>query len=88
MQSLLDIIAANRKDLKLKQSLLPALGELVYFISCQEQRLGKTIDHWTMPTLVYVVLIRSIGVSTFFLGFKKQINHNKDNLCYFRRISL
>ena len=35
LQSLLDIISANRKDIKFKQTLLPALGELLYFISCQ-----------------------------------------------------
>lgn len=35
LQSLLDIISANRKDVKFKQALLPALGEILYFISCQ-----------------------------------------------------
>jgi hypothetical protein len=35
LQSLLDIISANRKDAKFKQALFPALGEILYFISCQ-----------------------------------------------------
>ena len=35
MQGLLDIISANRKDVKFKQALLPALGELLHFISTQ-----------------------------------------------------
>jgi len=35
LQSLVDTISANRKDLKFKQALLPALGELLYFIACQ-----------------------------------------------------
>ena len=35
MQSLIDVISANRKDLKFKQALLPALGELIYIVSCQ-----------------------------------------------------
>lgn len=35
IQNLVDIISTNRKDLKFKQALLPALGEIVYFISCQ-----------------------------------------------------
>lgn len=35
MQNLVDLISVNRKDLKFKQALLPALGELIYLISCQ-----------------------------------------------------
>lgn len=67
MQSLVDLISANRKDLKFKQALLPALGELIYLISCQEILLGKSIDVWSVPSLAYVLLIRSIGVRQCFL---------------------
>ena len=67
MQGLLDIIGANRKDVKMKQSLLPALGELVYFLIGQEEKLGRSVDHWAIPSLVYVVLIRSVGVRDRFV---------------------
>jgi len=57
------VIAANRKDTKFKQALLPALGELLYFISCQETLIGKSIDSWSIPSSAYVIIIRSIGVN-------------------------
>lgn len=38
MQNLVDLISANRKDIKFKQALLPALGELIYLISCQVKK--------------------------------------------------
>ena len=63
LQNLLDIISANRKDLKFKQALLPALGELIYFLSHQEDLLGKQIEHWSIPSLAYILIIRSIGVN-------------------------
>lgn len=34
-QTLIDMISANRKDIKLKQALLPTLGELLYAVSLQ-----------------------------------------------------
>jgi hypothetical protein len=88
MQSLLDIIGANRKDIKLKQCLLPALGELVYFLSWQEEKLGTTVDHWTIPSLVYVVLIRSVGVRSvqfrlkyfFIKGAINVVNNDVNNI--------
>lgn len=64
IQGLLDVISNNRKDVKLKQAFLPALGELMYFLSRQEERLGKIVEHWNMPSLAYVILTRSIGVSS------------------------
>jgi len=64
---LLDVISANRKDLKFKQALLPALGELLYFISCQETLIGKSIDSWTIPSSAYVLMIRNIGVNIHYI---------------------
>ena len=62
LQSLIDLISSNRKDAKFKQALLPALGELLYFISRQESQTGKSFETWTIPSLAYVLLIRNIGV--------------------------
>ncbi|CAF0783549.1 unnamed protein product [Brachionus calyciflorus] len=61
IQNLVDVISANRKDLKFKQALLPALGEIIYFICCQEEQLGNPVENWTIPSLAYVLLIRNIG---------------------------
>ncbi len=66
MQGLIEVISNNRKDIKFKQALLPALGELLYFISCQECLLGKSLDSWSVPSLGYVLLIRNIGVCILF----------------------
>jgi hypothetical protein len=35
------MISANRKDIKLKQALLPTLGELLYAVSLQVKKLKK-----------------------------------------------
>lgn len=61
LQGLIDIISSNRKDTKFKQALLPALGELLHFISCQECLLGKSLDNWSVPSLAYILMIRTIG---------------------------
>jgi len=61
LQSLVDIISSNRKDLKFKQALLPALGEMLYFISVQESLLGRPSESWSVPSLAYVLMIRTIG---------------------------
>ena len=58
---MIDQISNNRKDVKFKQALLPALGELLYFISCQECILAKSQDSWPVPSLAYVLMIRTIG---------------------------
>lgn len=63
--NLLEIISANRKDVKFKQVLLPALGELIFFLSCQESLIGKQVDNWTITSSTYVTLIRNIGVRIF-----------------------
>jgi hypothetical protein len=65
LQGLVEIISANRKDYKFKQTLLTALGEVLFLISCQEALLGKSMETWSIPPMVYVVLIRSIGVYLF-----------------------
>jgi serine/threonine-protein kinase ULK4 len=59
---LIDIISNNRKDIKFKQALLPALGELMHFISNQECLLGgKAPEGWSIPSLAFVLMIRTIG---------------------------
>ena len=67
MQSLLDLLAANRKDVKLKQAILPALGEVLCFVSShqqqQQQQQQQQTDNWTVPSLTYVTLLRNLSVS-------------------------
>ena len=61
MQSLLDLLAANRKDVKLKQAILPALGEVLCFVSSHQQQPGT--GNWTVPPLIYATLLRNLSVS-------------------------
>jgi hypothetical protein len=62
LQATLDTISSNRKDLKFKQILLASMGEIIYFIICQELlNNNKLNDNWSIPALCFIVLIRSIG---------------------------
>ena len=82
LQSLIDIISSNRKDAKFKQSLLPALGELMYFIARQEGLIGKIVDTWAVPSLAYVLLIRNIGVNKKATFFTKQFRINENQIVF------
>ncbi|XP_062580885.1 serine/threonine-protein kinase ULK4-like isoform X2 [Saccostrea cucullata] len=55
---LTEVIRENVKNGKLKQGVLPAVGELLYFIAQQEVKQGKTCDNWSVPSMTYTVIIR------------------------------
>lgn len=60
-QNIIGLLQSNRNDIKFKQGLLPALGELIYLISSQEALIGKSIDSWLVPSIAYSTIIRSFG---------------------------
>jgi serine/threonine-protein kinase ULK4 len=61
VQNIIGLIQSNRNDVKFKQGLLPALGELMCLISSQEALIGKSIDSWQIPSLAYSTIVRSFG---------------------------
>uniref|UniRef100_A0A2C9L0L6 Protein kinase domain-containing protein n=1 Tax=Biomphalaria glabrata TaxID=6526 RepID=A0A2C9L0L6_BIOGL len=60
MSTLTELLRENMKNVKLKQGLLPALGELIALVAAQEQRGQETVENWTVPTLAYTSIIRGI----------------------------
>ncbi|XP_051871401.1 serine/threonine-protein kinase ULK4 isoform X2 [Pristis pectinata] len=57
---LTELIRENFRNTKLKQCLLPPLGELVYLVAIQEERRPHSRDHWTIPSAAYAVVMRCI----------------------------
>ncbi|NXP73640.1 ULK4 kinase, partial [Ramphastos sulfuratus] len=64
---LTDIIRENFRNSKLKQSLLPALGELLYLIAREEDKRGDPRECWVVPSTAYTMIMRSLreGVRFF-----------------------
>ena len=46
---LTEVIRDNFRNAKLKQHLLPALGEFLFYAATQEENLGCAIPHWDVP---------------------------------------
>ncbi|KAM4705110.1 serine/threonine-protein kinase ULK4 [Rhinophrynus dorsalis] len=57
---LTDLIRENFRNSKLKQCLLPSLGELIYTIATQEERKEHLGESWTVPLAAYTVLMRCL----------------------------
>ncbi|NXR14852.1 ULK4 kinase, partial [Semnornis frantzii] len=64
---LTEIIRENFRNSKLKQSLLPALGELLYLIAREEDKRGHSRECWVVPSTAYTMVMRSLreGVRFF-----------------------
>ncbi|XP_067686194.1 serine/threonine-protein kinase ULK4-like isoform X2 [Haliotis asinina] len=58
LTSLTEIIREHVKNDKMKQGLLPALGEILFFVAKQEQDKGVTYDSWSVPSMTYTVIAR------------------------------
>ncbi|XP_072250819.1 serine/threonine-protein kinase ULK4 [Leuresthes tenuis] len=59
MSTLTDLLRDNLRNNKLKQLLLPPLGEFLYLISSQEKR-GSPEGLWFVPAAAYTGLMRSL----------------------------
>ncbi|CAB1334732.1 unnamed protein product, partial [Coregonus sp. 'balchen'] len=64
-----ELIRENFRNSKLKQCLLPPLGELLYLIATQEEKKEYPGELWVVPAAAYTVLMRCLreGVSLLHL---------------------
>ncbi|NWS58715.1 ULK4 kinase, partial [Chunga burmeisteri] len=64
---LTELIRENFRNSKLKQCLLPALGELLYLIASEEGKREHPRECWVVPSAAYTVLMRCLreGVRLF-----------------------
>ncbi|XP_054670042.1 serine/threonine-protein kinase ULK4 isoform X3 [Grus americana] len=57
---LTELIRENFRNSKLKQCLLPALGELLYLIASEEEKREHPRECWVVPSAAYTVLMRCL----------------------------
>ncbi|NXP52284.1 ULK4 kinase, partial [Heliornis fulica] len=57
---LTELIRENFRNSKLKQCLLPALGELLYLIASKEEKREHPRECWVLPSAAYTVLMRCL----------------------------
>ncbi|NXS57864.1 ULK4 kinase, partial [Brachypteracias leptosomus] len=64
---LTEIIRENFRNSKLKQCLLPALGELLYLVASEEEKREHPRERRVVPSAAYTVLMRCLreGVRLF-----------------------
>lgn len=55
---LTESIRENGKNAKLKQTLLPALGEVLYLVATQEQTKPVPVENWNVPSMTYTIISR------------------------------
>ncbi|KAK3093040.1 hypothetical protein FSP39_010415 [Pinctada imbricata] len=58
LMTLTEVIRENVKNSKLKQGVLPAVGEVLFLVALQEQRRGQPVDNWIIPSMTYTVVTR------------------------------
>uniref|UniRef100_A0A6Q2XHI5 Protein kinase domain-containing protein n=1 Tax=Esox lucius TaxID=8010 RepID=A0A6Q2XHI5_ESOLU len=56
----IELIRENFRNSKLKQCLLPPLGELLYLIATQEEKKEHPGELWVVPAAAYTVLMRCL----------------------------
>ncbi|NXK77435.1 ULK4 kinase, partial [Amazona guildingii] len=57
---LTELIRENFRNSKLKQCLLPTLGELLYLIASEEEKRKHPRECWVVPSAAYTVLMRCL----------------------------
>ncbi|XP_045435404.1 serine/threonine-protein kinase ULK4 isoform X3 [Pipistrellus kuhlii] len=67
---LTELIRENFRNSKLKQCLLPALGELLYLVATQEEKKKHPRECWAVPLAAYTVLMRCLRE-----GEERVVNH-------------
>uniref|UniRef100_A0A3Q1EW38 Unc-51 like kinase 4 n=1 Tax=Acanthochromis polyacanthus TaxID=80966 RepID=A0A3Q1EW38_9TELE len=60
VSALTEMLKENLKNSKIKQFLLPPLGEFLYLISSQEEKRGSPEGLWFVPAAAYTGLMRSL----------------------------
>ncbi|XP_065443190.1 serine/threonine-protein kinase ULK4 isoform X2 [Chrysemys picta bellii] len=67
---LTEVIRENFRNSKLKQCLLPALGEVLFLIASQEEKKEHHRECWVVPLAAYTVLMRCLRE-----GEERIVNH-------------
>ncbi|XP_029817770.1 serine/threonine-protein kinase ULK4 isoform X1 [Manacus vitellinus] len=67
---LTELIRDNFRNSKLKQCLLPALGELLYLVAREEEKGEHPRECWAVPSAAYTVLMRCLRE-----GEDRVVNH-------------
>ncbi|KAL1781506.1 serine serine/threonine-protein kinase ULK4 isoform X1 [Sigmodon hispidus] len=67
---LTELIRENFRSSKLKQCLLPTLGQLIYLVASQEEKNQPSRDCWAVPLAAYTVLMRCLRE-----GEERVVNH-------------
>ncbi|XP_067416937.1 serine/threonine-protein kinase ULK4 isoform X2 [Emydura macquarii macquarii] len=67
---LTELIRENFRNSKLKQCLLPTLGEVLYLIASQEEKKEQPRECWVVPLAAYTVLMRCLRE-----GEERVVNH-------------
>ncbi|XP_040595562.1 LOW QUALITY PROTEIN: serine/threonine-protein kinase ULK4 [Mesocricetus auratus] len=67
---LTELIRESFRSSKLKQCLLPALGQLIYLVATQEEKKQHSRDCWAVPLAAYTVLMRCLRE-----GEERIVNH-------------
>ncbi|XP_023556564.1 serine/threonine-protein kinase ULK4 isoform X5 [Octodon degus] len=62
---LTELIRENFRNSKLKQCLLPALGELIYLVATQDEKSKPPRPSWAVPSATYTVLLRCLREGDF-----------------------
>ncbi|XP_070691142.1 serine/threonine-protein kinase ULK4 [Pempheris klunzingeri] len=60
VSTLTDLLRENMRNTKIKQFLLPPLGEFLYLIASQEEKRGSPEGLWFVPAAAYTGLMRSL----------------------------
>ncbi|KAM4821386.1 serine/threonine-protein kinase ULK4 [Thomomys bottae] len=67
---LTELIRENFRNSKLKQCLLPTLGELMYLVATQEEKKKSPRECWPVPSATYTVIMRCLRE-----GEERLVNH-------------
>eukprot|EP00073_Rattus_norvegicus_P049349 XP_017451645.1 PREDICTED: serine/threonine-protein kinase ULK4 isoform X2 [Rattus norvegicus] len=67
---LTELIRENFRSGKLKQCLLPTLGQLLYLVATQEEKTQHSRECWSVPLAAYTVLMRCLRE-----GEERVVNH-------------
>ncbi|XP_074642606.1 serine/threonine-protein kinase ULK4-like [Tubulanus polymorphus] len=58
--TLTEVIRDNFRNTKVKQALLPALGEILFLVATQEEAKGRSMDNWAVPSMTYTTINRCL----------------------------
>ncbi|XP_048190445.1 serine/threonine-protein kinase ULK4 [Perognathus longimembris pacificus] len=67
---LTELLRENFRNSKLKQCLLPTLGELLYLVATQEEKKKNSRESWPVPLATYTVVMRCLRE-----GEERVVNH-------------